>query len=673
MPFICLANANVPNGVLQITDLWPNESQRNGAIDPPGQNRYLNRPATDLVAVVNGVVQGLRADAGKSVLEGLGAYLADRVAPGGTEQATGTVQMVGPLAGDTLTFTGPDGVSTRVFTAVTRTPTGSITVGTPTAAVGRLTLGGVPLNCVEDAAQGTVTILAGCVAGDTVSIAGVVFTAVAGGANPANQQFNDVASAGSAILSADSLRTAINDAASQALITAALDALTPVPVGGTITPDAPGAAAIALTASVPGVWGDAALAENTAGARVTVSGATMVHIDPNPANQEFGSAAHYSGQVSPAEFVAADIAATVNDAATIALMDAANAGPVPTADFGHMTAVAALTVVTLTASQTGFSGQLDLATTEPVQLVLSDVALGNFLADPTNFEFDSLLNASTNVLAATSLVACLNNAVTDVALGTTLGGSTVTAANGGGALDTVTITADTAGPTGAMDITPSNAVRLAVSADALATTMGTWTTVQINAAAVAIQNLVDTGAAATEAAINGAINGVAGVSGVDIVHASSTSALSDILSILAGRVYQMDAGVTKDPTGKNWDTSAAGAFTTPNTVFDTDMDHGEWRPAARWIKHGKERQAVVSGGDVVNNENGGIRTTVNSTHFQSSLATGQLAHYAAGITLFPDADVQAFVSDWTRRTNRQATLNNQRVVTVYDDDGTVLA
>ena len=55
------------------------------------------------------------------------------------------------------------------------------------------------------------------------------------------------------------------------------------------------------------------------------------------------------------------------------------------------------------------------------------------------------------------------------------------------------------------------------------------------------------------------------------------------------------------------------------------------------------------------------------------MQNGQLARYAQGITLFPDADVQAHVAPTLlSKQSRQATLLSQRIVTVYDDDGTLL-
>ena len=921
MPYICLANANVPGGVLQITDLWPNESQRIPGIDPPGQNRYLRRPATDLVGLsATGEVVGLTVDANKYVLEGLGAYILDCIEPGGTETAAGTVTSSGVLVGDTLTFTAPGGdvvftavenaptgtitvvapvagvaqltlggvpfdcvedfatgtiqavgplvndtvlITGETFTAVENAPTGTITVVAPVAGVAQLTLGGVPFDCVEDVATGTITPNTVLV-GHTVTIAGVAFVAAAvadipnqvfdqsgtdqqcsdslvlainhanaqvliiaaldalmagtggggitasnaggtavpvtltsvspglwgdaplvntvgatlavsgatmthtdpvaanqefgslahytgwaddvagvtasltaaindaatvalmdaanagpvptadfghivaadltpdvgltasqvgnsgtlslataqvvnlaisgaalGGhaADPTAQEFDSLINAGTNILVAGSLATAINDAASQALLTAALDALVAVPTAGTLTGANGGTDTVTLTPSVAGAWGDATLTD-TGGVRIVTSGVAMTHTDPNPAVQEFGSLAHYEGSADAAGDVVASLVAAINDAATVALMDAANAGPVPTADFGHMVAVDSNPDVGLTASQVGNSGTLSLATAQVVNLAISGAALGGHLADASVFEFDSLINAvaGTNPGVATSIAAVLNHANTDAALAA-VGGSSVTAVPAGAV---VTATADTAGAAGSMLVTGVNAARVVVSAGALAKTMVAWTGALIADSVTALQNLVDTGAACTVTAINNVLNALGGVSGISVATTGS-STLAEILSVLAGRVYRVPVGEVKDPTGQTWDVTRLGSFTTPNVVFDTEMNFGEWRPTTGWIKHGKERQAIVSGGDTENNEIGGVRTTVDTAHFQQSLQTGQLSHYAAGIDLFPDPEVQAFVSNWTRRTNRQAPLLNQRVVTVYDDDGTLLA
>lgn len=672
MPFICLANANVPNEVLQITDLWPNTSQRSSSIDPPGQTCYVVRPVQDEVGI-SGVGPLLLAPgpaaANKHVLQGLAAYLADRVDPGGTQAATGAVTPTGPLVGDTLRFTGPDGVSTQDFVAIENSATGTVTIVEPVAGVAQLTIGGKAFSCVQNKPTGGKFVPGAVVnVDDTFTIAGVVFTAK-GAENIPLLQFDQ--SSGVAAVIATSMRAVINGAAGQAAITAALDALVAVPTGGTMA--AGGVVAnVDLTPSLNGTWGQAVLTESTAGARIVKTDFTApVGADASANPPEFCSYAQYIGQTATLRksAVATSLAAAINSAATMAAMDALNLGPVPTADFGHVTAVAALAVVTLTASQPGFSGKLSLATAQAVDLAISGAELTLVQADPAAFEFDSLINstAGTNATVAASIRSMFNNAATDAAL-VALGGCAITAAAPVGAL--VGLTADVTGSIGAMALSaPVGAARFTIAANSLGKAMVAWTGALLNSGATALQALVDAGSACTLAGLNAALNGVAGVSGIN-VGTTGSSSVADILAILSGRVYQVPVGGVKDPTGKNWDTTAQGSFTTPNTVFDTEMSSGEWRPAARWIKHG----AMVTGGDIVNNEIGGIRGIVDSTHFQNSLTSGQLARYAGGtVDLFPDAAVREHVSNWVRRTHRQATLANQRIVTVYDDSGNVLA
>lgn len=70
--YICMKRTDIPNGVLQVLDLQPNVSQRNGSIDPPGQTKYVNRLQNDTLAALV---------ANKTVAEykGLAAYLIDHV------------------------------------------------------------------------------------------------------------------------------------------------------------------------------------------------------------------------------------------------------------------------------------------------------------------------------------------------------------------------------------------------------------------------------------------------------------------------------------------------------------------------------------------------------------------------------------------------------------------
>ena len=81
MPYIIMRRTDIPNGVLQIDDLKPNDSQRNYTLDPPGQSGYARQiPASETVITTGaGPILTLRDACG------LAAYLIDNV-----EDASGT-------------------------------------------------------------------------------------------------------------------------------------------------------------------------------------------------------------------------------------------------------------------------------------------------------------------------------------------------------------------------------------------------------------------------------------------------------------------------------------------------------------------------------------------------------------------------------------------------------
>lgn len=80
MPFICKRRSDIPNGVLQVTDLWPNASQRNQSIDPKPQGpRYVSAPVSNTVVLSStGATQRYFATA----QSGLAAYIIANVATG---------------------------------------------------------------------------------------------------------------------------------------------------------------------------------------------------------------------------------------------------------------------------------------------------------------------------------------------------------------------------------------------------------------------------------------------------------------------------------------------------------------------------------------------------------------------------------------------------------------
>lgn len=71
MPYLCKIRTDIPDSILQILDLQPNESQRNLIYEPRGQNKYLNRVTNDTVAVVANVTV--------AAYEGVAAWLIDSI------------------------------------------------------------------------------------------------------------------------------------------------------------------------------------------------------------------------------------------------------------------------------------------------------------------------------------------------------------------------------------------------------------------------------------------------------------------------------------------------------------------------------------------------------------------------------------------------------------------
>jgi len=85
MPYICMRRTDIPEGILQVLDLWPNTSLRNPVIDPPGQTKYVSFvPQNDTVETDGGRVT-------LAAYRGLAAYLLDNVVSGGLGVGTGAL------------------------------------------------------------------------------------------------------------------------------------------------------------------------------------------------------------------------------------------------------------------------------------------------------------------------------------------------------------------------------------------------------------------------------------------------------------------------------------------------------------------------------------------------------------------------------------------------------
>lgn len=142
MPFVCLRRADIPDGVMQVTDLWPNRSQFNPALGPQPQGpRYLSQPqtATVTLASTGGVQRYLpRAQSG------LAAYLIANIESG--DGAALTPSEANSIAGDIIaTMRGGLTLDDTAIDAI-------LTSGAGVAATGVLTF-------ADNAANGeTVTI-----------------------------------------------------------------------------------------------------------------------------------------------------------------------------------------------------------------------------------------------------------------------------------------------------------------------------------------------------------------------------------------------------------------------------------------------------------------------------------------------------------------------------------
>lgn len=103
MPRICLKRSDIPEGLLQIEDLRPNESQRNPPYQPVGQSKYVRAPDNDTVATsgADPIVMSGQAD-------GLAAWFIANVPDTDIVQSTGdlTVTAANADAGDSTTVGG---------------------------------------------------------------------------------------------------------------------------------------------------------------------------------------------------------------------------------------------------------------------------------------------------------------------------------------------------------------------------------------------------------------------------------------------------------------------------------------------------------------------------------------------------------------------------------------
>lgn len=108
MPYLILKRDDVPNGTLQVLDLFPNTSIRNSTVDPVGQTKFLRAPQNEAPVLTAGATAAAYA--------GLSAWFLDNVSDAGGTKATANVVVLAPAAlanGDNFTIN--DGENSVTF------------------------------------------------------------------------------------------------------------------------------------------------------------------------------------------------------------------------------------------------------------------------------------------------------------------------------------------------------------------------------------------------------------------------------------------------------------------------------------------------------------------------------------------------------------------------------
>lgn len=315
-------------------------------------------------------------------------------------------------------------------------------------------------------------------------------------------------------------------------------------------------------------------------------------------------------------------------------------------------------------------------------LTIGGVVFTGVAANPNAANQEFLADANDNNATATSLGAAITNAAsitamrngnTNVYAHATVAANVVTLLarfnNGGGAVTQK-------GPNGSLVLASSNANRVAIPAGArLSRLYERWTSTTLASASAVVLARVDAASSLTAAAL--AANATWTTQGIELTNAggsNSTGTVADMLSIVAGRHYKVArktaAGALKYYMSQatpsyRWNTATLGGFTQAVTVYGTGMHDGEIKPANTY-------------GDTENREFGAVRDTYDGDAFQISVGGGHLATFAKvagqpGVTLWPDSDLVPHFP-WTYQGALAfPAVNNVRVVTVYNNDGTVLA
>jgi hypothetical protein len=260
-------------------------------------------------------------------------------------------------------------------------------------------------------------------------------------------------------------------------------------------------------------------------------------------------------------------------------------------------------------------------------------------------QFNDTASATSDILSAASLVTAINDGASQTLISGANGGVVVAAANGG--TDTVTLTASVAGPTGDLTLSTNSAPTMVLSGAAMARTASVWDPTSLGVATAALIARVDAGLPLTLADID-TILSAAGAELTDAGGSNSTGTVAELLSVLSGRGYSISANAVAYTAPGVWNPAEVGGFTEGLLTFDTEFNDDP-------------------NGTIVQHEVKPIKDTFDGGSLQESVLSGVLARMTQGVTLFTDNDLLPPIA------GQQAQIDNARLVTVYNDDGSLLA
>jgi hypothetical protein len=205
-----------------------------------------------------------------------------------------------------------------------------------------------------------------------------------------------------------------------------------------------------------------------------------------------------------------------------------------------------------------------------------------------------------------------------------------------------------------------------------------WTSAVQTATVAALTSRLDLGLPLALSDINTVLLAQAGADLTATTGASrSTGTVAGVLACLAGRTYRIHQTDSLGVSG------GVGITSTDKYIYQSASN--DWTPTSTSLRGGFTQPVMENGGamiggeitstatygDVVFREVGGIRHSYNVDSVTTSAIVGALKHMTNPMTLWPVLPAHA-LSPYAL-SQPKATTYASRLVTVYNDDGSVLA